>query len=97
MGVDFPGGLEGGGSTSSTEMETGLPTIGKRSKTHVLCKRSDTCTQGLPRLNSDLKMFYDETKCEDKIELSMKAINGEKLDQYPCLSGPGIKGATARS
>ncbi len=37
-------------------------------------------------------MFYGETKCEDKIELSMKTINGEKLDKYPILSGPGIKG-----
>jgi hypothetical protein len=48
------------------------------------------------RLNEDLKQFYQRRHVDDRLQLSMKVIGAEKLDKYPVMQGPGIKGATVR-
>ena len=49
------------------------------------------------RINSDLTAFYVRTHATDRCEINMKSLGAEKLDQFPVLSGAGIKGATVRN
>jgi hypothetical protein len=50
----------------------------------------------LSRLNTELKTFYGNRHVHDRCELSMKVIS-DKVDKFPSLQGPGIKGATIKS
>ena len=52
---------------------------------------------GLFRLNASLKVYYQQYNVVARLEITLKLLAAEKLDEFPCLAGPGVKGATIRA
>ena len=56
-----------------------------------------TSADSLARLNADLAQYYEQTGIGDRLELTMPMLHCEKLDDFPVLGGPGMKGAAVKA